>query len=466
MPERFHERLLRVYIRDLEEEDAAKPKFHAVKAAVLVWLRAHECVSPIIQRTASGALLRRHHSFLKPSQDKDKLAHGDESGMQLDVSGSARPSAAADASLRRLRGIAEEDEEQRLQLHQQRPLQPASAAHGPVAASSSVRMEGGLELGGRVERKRRREDSNGSASSAGSDSPTSTAERRTWPSSSPFAARTRMHAVLGEAAALSSSALDPSSSSLSSSSPPPLSSSPSTSPFASPSVDGFAPPPSLPPSGRRSSTSMDPPSPLLSHPHAHYHVNPTLACHFPTSALLNPSPPPPQSPPHRSASPSPASASPPSAPTSTAGSAAASGSHAHPPLSSSHTSSSSIPSSHRQLSEWQRLKGMDGLLVGHMSAAAASHSSSTFGGSPHLSPHSPRSPAVASHSHTRSLPPLAAQQLQLQHGSAHSPHSHQQRQQPSTPPATPQAAAHHPAPSSTHAPLPSPVPVSHVAPPR
>ena len=328
MPQHFHERLLRVYLKDTEDASPSKPKFAQVKASTIAWLKAHDCVSPVITRTASGALLRaRAHSFLRPideaerAEEESAAAGGDgQPGRRGAPAMRLRPQAALGdsaspppshahvaARLRRLTGLA--DEEQR---------RGGGAAED---GDEAFRGQGGL--------KRRREDSSGagsvgSASSAGSGA---------------------------EAAAPSRAAHAPSLS------PPSPSPSPSPTAFASsqspsPSPDGGAavPPPPVPSSRR---TSMDPPSPLLSHPHAHYHLNPTLACHMPqlphSSIVSNSTPP--ASPPHRTLSPSPSS------------------SHRH--------------------SEWKRLKGMDGLMMTHGGVASLSSSHS-----PHLSPQSPRSPAL------------------------------------------------------------------------
>ena len=71
MPEVFSERILRVFIKDIETTEPSKPKFEALKAATTEWLKIHSCLSPVIKRTASGALSRKpsflHKSPLRPS---------------------------------------------------------------------------------------------------------------------------------------------------------------------------------------------------------------------------------------------------------------------------------------------------------------------------------------------------------------------------------------------------------------
>ena len=46
MPELFSETVLRVYIKDIEEQQPSKPKFESLKAATTEWLRQHGCESP------------------------------------------------------------------------------------------------------------------------------------------------------------------------------------------------------------------------------------------------------------------------------------------------------------------------------------------------------------------------------------------------------------------------------------
>ena len=411
MPAHFHERILRVFIKDIEERDPLKPRFLAVKAATIAWLRAHECVSPVITRTASGVLLRKGHSFLKHAADAQRVSAPDDVpaaialvGPSLSSSSSssfaARASSgsftAVEASVRRLRDFARIDEA--AEDDSASPEHPQRAALNgppqPQQRQQQQQQQQQIAAQGRGERKRRRDDSIGGSSVSSSGSEEAGTGRMTAAvTSSPPSRRAEAGAgyVLPWSSVSSPSpspGLPPSDGSPASSPFPSLSSSPFSSadvfvphPHSSSSSSSFSSS-SLSSSSRR--TSMDPPSPLLSHPHAHYHVNPTLACHFPTSLLV--ASPPPASPPQRSSSPSP---------------------------------SPSAPSSHRQLSEWKRLKGMDGLLTG---AAAVSGPPL----SPHLSPHSPLSPAV----HRRSAASSSAFAAHWTHG--HAPSAQQQQQQQHT----------------------------------
>ena len=210
---RCAERILRVYLKDWEEHQPSKPKFEALKALTAEWLRRHDCVEPLIKRTASGALTRKT-SFLqqkspaKPSE-QSTAADGRHSATAALLEGVEEEASNGEAShfSRRLDVQSGGDG---------RPLQAESATGSSITslAPSSLKRKRGNSFAA--------SDADGSS---GECSPVvSQSERRR-----------------------------------------------SLAPFDSPSA-----------TSRRS--SMDPPSPHFAHTaHAPYHVNPTLACHFPTS---------------------------------------------------------------------------------------------------------------------------------------------------------------------------------------
>ena len=224
MPERFSERILRVYIKDIEEQQPShhKPKFEALKAATQEWLRQHNCLSPLIKRTASGALSRKT-SFLYSSSSSSNRSPS--KPPVNSTASSAQPLPHTHASV----SIAEGAEEHAADQHHHNNGDRA-AAHDQLAAGGvdSHRLQPSASSSSDSSLKRKRASSGADGdSSSGEWSPTVTSSSA------------RRH---------------------------------SFAPYDSPSA------------GTRRS-SMDPPSPQLlhsAHAHAPYHYNPTLACHLPT----------------------------------------------------------------------------------------------------------------------------------------------------------------------------------------
>ena len=240
MPDHFSERILRVYIKDLEEQQPTKPKFEALKAATTEWLKQHRVLSPVIKRTASGALSRKP-SFLHRSP----LRHDSQN------SGHSAAAAAADGG-----SIVEEHEEaadKQVQL-------PEHSNNDPSLINNGRRQQNNQPIGGNEQQQPQQPQQQQQEQQVGS-----VAMAVSSPFLSSVSSLKRKRA--------SSIGRDADSSSGESSPVAPVSSRRhSVAPYDSPSA-----------ATRRS--SMDPPSPQLLHTaHASYHVNPTLACHFPVSA--------------------------------------------------------------------------------------------------------------------------------------------------------------------------------------
>ena len=348
VPQHFQERILRVFLKDAEDDSGGlRPKFHTVKAATIAWLKGHDCVSPIVSRTASGVLTRANSSFLLRRANDTAAVSALRPGLDTaggETGGSGEEPSTVLRTVGRMSGIEEEaaeDASSRLERKRRR-RQDSSASSG----SESTQRE--------------REDS-------GADSPQPLTQ-------SPSAASARRLAAQQLQHQHASTQLQA-----------PASPSPAASASAAAGIT-----PAAASQRRTSSASMDPPSPVLTHPHASYHVNPTLACHFPS-----PSP-----------SPSllPLSASPPPPP------------RCHSPLLPATTAAAAAA---RHWPEWKRPRVHDGQSSGSGSGSAIGSQSPQ---SP-LSPASSGRPSPLRHQHQHLPHPLPLPQPLPQHPTTQ-PHAH------------------------------------------
>ena len=258
MPHTFSERVLRVYCKDVEEQQPHKPKFEALKAATAEWLRQHSCHSPVIKRTASGASLSRKSSFLHRSPLRPASQHSGHTATATET-----VSMLEEQQREGPEEVAASTEQLQQTLHS-RPRTP----NGDSTNGSRPQQQQQPQH----DDQQQQQAQMGAEMTASYTSPSL--------STSSFSSLKRKRASSGPSEATDSSSGE--------SSPTPI---PSLNPLP---ID--SPPPSTALSGRRQPlagfdspsagsrrSSMNPPSPQLLHTaHAPYHLNPTLACHYPT----------------------------------------------------------------------------------------------------------------------------------------------------------------------------------------